>query len=373
MLNPPTGYARISNSLERFPGRGEILMSHPIRDVRRGLSALMAGPVAQLISVNEFSPDNIIMARAHYSYEGNWLFCTFDQPGFLAARLGFGLGKFHWQDYGLETSNAPLNPIAFRLEVITSVGVHACVFSDNELGKSVTSDASAMDVRFQADGEELFHLRGWPQMNWNFRSPDGSIGADLQVLPHEMAVWPDCIKVSGGAVYDHPRVLVRPHDVPFFGWYLYAPLRFPDGTFVVSYYLEDGLGCKDEDYSAGFLILPNQASRWLPHCQVRSLKMNGEGLPTAWETELNGQDVRISYRSRIVDLPVAQLSGGLSMQNSSSEKYLAFPLLMEVEGDYTIDGVTRRLSGGSGISEFLVRRGYSPSLMKHRDPLTGPP
>jgi hypothetical protein len=31
-----------------------------------------------------------------------------------------------------------------------------------------------------------------------------------------------------------------------------------------------------------------------------------------------------------------------------------------VEGECTIDGVTRRLTGGSGISEFLVRKGYRP-------------
>ena len=47
-------------------------MTHPIRDVKRGLSALMTGPVAQLIPANQFPADNIIMARDHYSYEGNW-------------------------------------------------------------------------------------------------------------------------------------------------------------------------------------------------------------------------------------------------------------------------------------------------------------
>jgi hypothetical protein len=362
-------------------------MTHPIRDVKRGLSALMTGPVAQLIPANQFPADNIIMARDHYSYEGNWLFCTFDQPDFLAARLGLGLGKFHWQDYGLEAATSPLNSIAFRVEVITSVGVHACLFSDDELGMNVASQPSSLNVQFHDEGEELFRLQGWPQMNWNFRSPDGSIGADLQVLPHEMAIWPDCIlpnntfsmcigtcgvtgrvflesreiKVSGGAVFDHPRVLVRPHDVPLFGWYLYAPLRFPDGTFLVSYYLEDGLGHKDEDYSAGFLVLPDESGRWLSHSQVRNLEMDSEGLPISWEAELNGPDIRVSYRSRIVDLPAVHVSGGLSMQDSSSERYLAYPLLMDVEGECMIDGVTRRLSGGSGISEFLVRKGYSPS------------
>src|SRR5215471_13611032 len=168
-------------------------MTHPTRDVKRGLSALMTGPVAQLIPASEFACDNVILARDRYSYEGNWLFCTFDQPDFLAARLGFGLGKFHWQDYGLEVTTSPINPLAFRVEVITSVGVRACLFSDDELGINVASQPSSLNVQLLDEGEELFRLQGWPQMNWNFRSPDGSIGADLQVLPRQMAVWPDCI------------------------------------------------------------------------------------------------------------------------------------------------------------------------------------
>jgi len=360
-------------------------MTHPIRDARRGQSALMTGPVAQIISASEFPSDNVITARDRYSYEGNWLFCTFDQPDFLAARLGFGLGKFHWQDYGLETGSAPLDPIAFRVEVITSAGVHACLFSDNELGTTVTSAASSMDVRFHEDGEELFRLQGWPQMNWNFRSPDGSIGADLEVTPQGMAVWPDCIlpnntfsmcigtcqvagtillesreiKVTGGAVYDHPRVLVRPHAVAPFGWYLYAPLRFSDGTFLVSYYLEDGLGQPDQDYSIGFLSLPDQTSRWLTRCQVRDIKMGGDELPSRWQAELAGEGVQIFYHVQIADLPIVHMSE-LSIEDEPSGKYLAFPLLMEVEGECVIDGVTRKLTKGAGIAEFLARKGYRP-------------
>lgn len=359
-------------------------MTPPIRDAKRGQSALMTGPVGKIIPAKEFPSENVIMAPERYSYEGNWLFCAFDQPDLLAARFGFGLGKFHWQDYGLESNSAALSPIAFRVELITTAGVHACLFSDDEMGTALTSDGSSMDIRFHENNQALFHLQGWPQMSWNFRSPDGSIGANLQVTPQGMAVWPDCIlpnntfsmcigtcqitgtvllesreiEVSGGAVYDHPRVLVRPHAVPPFGWYLYSPLRFPNGTFLVSYSLQDGLGQEDPDYSVGFLSLPDHTNRWLTRCQVRGLKMDSDGLPIGWEAELTGRDVRISYRSQIRDVPVIHMASGLSIQDDLSKRYLAFPLLMSVEGECTIDGATTTLAGGSGISEFLVRKGY---------------
>jgi hypothetical protein len=41
-------------------------------------------------------------------------------------------------------------------------------------------------------------------------------------------------------------------------------------------------------------------------------------------------------------------------------RYLAYPLLMSVEGEHSKDGVVTRLEGGSGIAEFLVRKGYEP-------------
>jgi hypothetical protein len=43
------------------------------------------------------------------------------------------------------------------------------------------------------------------------------------------------VRVAGGGFYDHPRVLAEANDVPPFGWYLYAPVRFSNGTMIVRF------------------------------------------------------------------------------------------------------------------------------------------
>ncbi len=357
----------------------------PMPDARPGQSSLMIGPVAEMLPVGKFPFENVLLARDRYSYEGNWLFSTFDHPDILAARIGFGLGQFHWEDYGLEAQPDSSAPISYRVEVITQAGVHACLISDQEKGVSVRSNSSAMEIKFHENQSEWFNLHGWPQMRWQFRSPDTSIVAELQVDLKNMAVWPDCVmpnntfsmcigvgtvsgaislggkrdEVSGGGVYDHPRVVVRPNAVPPFGWYLYSPLRFPGGTFVVSYYAEDGYGKKDKPYSTGFMSLPDGSCRWLKFAQISRLDLGKDDLPVGWESQLRGDGVTVSYRTRIIDLSLVR-SSALSDRNQDSGKYLAFPLLMETEGEYTIGGVTKALERGSGIAEFLVRKGYHP-------------
>lgn len=348
-------------------------------------SAYMVGPVAQALPADRFAFENVLLTRDRYTYEGNWLFCVFDQPDVVAARIGFGLGKFHWQDYGLEVPEDTTIPLVYRLEVVTPAGVHACLYSDPHQGAAVQSDPAAMEIRFRTNNLELFHLHGWPQMSWRFRNQDASIAAELQLSLNTMAVWPDCImqtntfsmcigtctlsgaislggrsfEVTGGAVFDHPRVVVRPNAVPPFGWYLYAPVRFPDGTFVVSYYAEDGLGKKDEPYSTGFIALPDGSSRWLKSVQVSRVRTGEDGLPVAWEAQLVGDGVSISYRTRIEDLSSCDSSSSSSPDRPAG-KYVAFPQLMEVEGECRMDGVTKALNRGSGIAEFLARKDHQP-------------
>ena len=350
-------------------------------------SALMTGPVAEMVPVGEFPVENVLLNRQQYSYEGNWLFCTFDQVDIRAARIGFGLGRFHWEDYGLEAQQKAFAPVSYRVEVITQTGVHACIFSDPEKGASVRSDLSSMRIEFHENHQERFYLRGWPLMNWRFQSPDASIQAQLRFELKNMAVWPDCImpnntfsmcigvgkvsgsislgenevEVSGGGIYDHPRVVVRPNAAPPFGWYLYSPLRFSDGSFIVSYYAEDGLGAKDDLYSTGFFSLPDGTCRWLESVQIHQLSFGQDGLPAGWEAQLNGQGISISYKTRIADLSLVP-SSVLSDRDHPSAKYLAFPLLMESEGEFRADGEGKALRGGSGIAEFLVRKGHQPAF-----------
>ena len=348
-------------------------------------SALMTGPVAELLPAGEFPIENVLLARDKYSYEGNWLFCNFDRSDIRAARIGFGLGRFHWEDYGLEAQPTAFAPVSYRVEVITETGVHACIFSDPEKGTHVRSDLTLMKIEFSENHQVRFNLSGWPQMHWRFQSRDAFIQVHLLLELKNMAVWPDCImpnntfsmcigvgvvsgsislggkevKVTGGGVYDHPRVVVQPNAVPPFGWYLYSPLRFSDGSYIVSYYAEDGLGAKDDLYSTGFFSSPDRICRWVESAQIRRLTFGKDGLPASWEAQLEGQGVSITYRTRIANLSLVH-SPSLPDSDRPSGKYLAFPLLMESEGKCRVDGKVKTLRGGSGIAEFLVRKGHHP-------------
>jgi len=346
-----------------------------------GHSALMSGAVGEVLKLAEFPRENVWPNPPRYTYEGDWLFCCFDDPAIRAARIGFGQGGFRWEDYGLPASADLRVPVAYRVELITSAGVEACLFSGKFERHPVELSPSAR--RFRHEGKELFRLEGWPQMHWRFQSPDGSLGADLEVVPRRVVVWPDCVmphntfsmcigacdvngsvstaqgavQVAGTAFYDHPRVLVEDNDVAPFGWYLYAPLRFLDGSMLAAYHMEDGRGAIDREYSAGFLTRPDGSGRWLASARFRNLRFGRDGNPSGWDAEVLGPGVEIHYAVRIEEIPLAKL---WSSEPQEGGKYLAFPLLMAAEGESVIDGMRSGLEGGTGIAEFLVRQDYQP-------------
>lgn len=336
-------------------------------------TALMAGATGDVVAPEEFPRENVSTNPERYTYEGDWLFCCFDDPAIRAARIGFGQGGFRWDDYGLPAPADAQIPLAYRLELITSAGVEACLFSQKFERHPVELSPSAR--RFHHDGKELFRIEGWPRMHWRFQSPDGSLSADLDVSPRSAVVWPDCVmphntfamcigacdvrgtvnstQVTGGAFYDHPRVLVEDNDVAPFGWYLYSPIRFRDGSMLASYHMEDGHGVVAEEYSAGFLTRRDGSGRWLTSARCRNLRFGPDGNPSAWEAAMNGPDIEIRYAVRIQQIPLLKL---WSSEPQADAKYLAFPLLMAAEGECIIDGVRSELQGGSGIAEFLVRK-----------------
>ncbi|MCW5983113.1 MAG: hypothetical protein KIT09_33800 [Bryobacteraceae bacterium] len=338
----------------------------------------MSGPAGEPVPAEQFPRENIAADPGLYTYEGDWLFCCFDHPSIRAARIGFGQGGFRWDDYGLAAPPADGRiPLSYRFEAITRDGVEACLFSGTFERHPVELAASAR--RFKQEGQERFSIEGWPRMRWRFHSPDASLSADLEVSARSAAVWPDCVmphntfamciaacgvkgtvngvEVSGAAFYDHPRVRVENNAVPPFGWYLYAPLRFDDGSMLASYYMEDGGGAVDEGYSAGFLTFADGSSRWLASARCRNLRMGPDGNPSAWEAELTGPGVDVRYAVRIEEIPLARL---WSSEPHGGGPYVAFPLLMAAEGECVVGRVRSELRGGAGIAEFLARKDYQP-------------
>jgi hypothetical protein len=345
----------------------------------------MTGGAGLIVAPESFPSSNVGMVPAQYDYEGNWLFCSFDNAVIRAARIGFGQGRFRWEDYGLDRTEDPGVSLAYRIEVISQSGVQACLFSRSYERTPVKAGSNPMHLSFVDGGKELFRMEGWPEMLWRFQSPCGSLAMELQVSPKCMVLWPDSllphntfsmcigactvrgivrtagqeIEVAGGGFYDHPRVLAETNDVAPFGWYLYAPVRFSDGTMIAGYHAEDSAGRIDEMYSAAFLTAPGGVHRWLPKLRIRNLRFDVHERVRSWEAEMNGPGVDIRYSVRTEQLTLNRLFP-LEPGQTASDRYLAFPLSMAVAGECTIDGVTTRLEQGSGIAEFLVQRGHRP-------------
>lgn len=348
-------------------------------------SSVLLGRPGTITPTGEFPISNLIIDTERYSYEGNWLFCTFTQSDIVAARIGFGRGKMDWRDYGIESAPVSANALFSRIEVITSQGIYAYFSSDPEAGEALASSPASVDLRLRDGQQDLIRISGWPVMRWQFQNPETTLTTDLTVQLKQMTVWPDfvmpnntfavsvgsalvrgsvCIEgeprsVAGTAVFDHPRIVVQPNSVATFGWYLYAPIQFSDEIQLACYYSEDGTGQRDDIYSAGMLVWKDGNGRWLADCQVSNLKLDSDGQPLEWETELRGDGCSASFSAKIRQLPLVRGWGDADPSRTQG-KYVAYPLLMEVEGEGVFEGQQVRLEQGRGIAEFLVRKGLQP-------------
>jgi hypothetical protein len=144
-------------------------------------SAVLTGRPGVITKPGEFPITNVVMAPDRYSYEGNWLFCSFNHSELLAARIGFGKGTIDWRDYGLDDAPMTESALFCRVEVVTAKGIYAYLSSSSSSGRNVRLVPDRFEVQFEADGNQLIHLGGWPNMHWRFRNPEGSLRVDLWV------------------------------------------------------------------------------------------------------------------------------------------------------------------------------------------------
>jgi hypothetical protein len=350
-------------------------------------SAVMTGRPGIFRKPEEFPISNVVIAPDQYSYEGNWLFCSFNHSELLGARVGFGRGRIDWRDYGLDETPMTESALFCRVEVVTAKGIYAYLSSSSTAGQNVRLIPDRFEVQFGADGNPLIHLSGWPNMHWKFRNSEGSLRVDLSAELDGMLVWPDCVlprntfgmclgtsrvkgivhiegvefSVKGSGIFDHPRIQVQENKVAPFGWYLYSPVQFTDGTQLACYYSQDGDGGRDSIYSAALLTLADGKACWLGDCKVANLELDPDGLPVQWETLLSGEGTQVSLRVKIRQLPFLQGWGDADPARAQG-KYVAYPLLMEVEGEAEFRGQKVCLEQGRGIAEFLVRKGLQPKF-----------
>jgi hypothetical protein len=108
-------------------------------------------------------------------------------------------------------------------------------------------------------------------------------------------------------------------------------------------------------------VLKNGKPYWMSNCEISQLRLDEEGLPLAWNTHLQGEGCSASFSVSIRQLPLKQ-GWGAADPSVTEGKYVAYPLLMNVEGEAKFDSETEVLRDGYGIAEFLVQQGLKPKF-----------
>ncbi|MDD5706125.1 MAG: hypothetical protein PHR35_09385 [Kiritimatiellae bacterium] len=339
-------------------------------------SPLFTGTIGATVAAADFPPANYLIDDACYDYEGNWAFCRFDQAEVMAARLGFGRGVFDWSDYG---STAPLdrNNLWVHLELMTRAGAVQWIGTGNYRAGQVQLQTDRLDCRLAGGGADVFHIRGWPEMTWEFASPDGSASARLRFRVGNVTILPDCImphnrfamwlatarlegevrvngvrtSVTGTAFHDHPRIVIEPHAVPPFGWYLYTPMQFEDGSRLAGYYSQDGAGQIVSDYCFGLYLDADGGANWLTASDVRALRFDTDRKPCEWESEWTGPDFRARLSMRVRPTDIRRAWGGPTVARTRLENG-NMPLVFDTEGEIARRGRSLSVRGG-GLAEYL--------------------
>ena len=86
-----------------------------------GSSAHFDGLIGHTVAAAQFPARNYLTDLVNYNYEDNWGFARFDGDDVLAARFGFGMGGFCWEDWGTDTPSAD-DYLFLQLEMMTSEG-----------------------------------------------------------------------------------------------------------------------------------------------------------------------------------------------------------------------------------------------------------
>ncbi|MEW5816276.1 MAG: hypothetical protein AB1798_12875, partial [Spirochaetota bacterium] len=123
--------------------------------------------IGKTYQADKLPQEDYLLNDRIFDSEGNWGFCRFLDDDFLAARLGFQKGGFNifGEDRPVDRSLLQLH-----LELVTKEGTVLWIPTGIYDAGRVASRPDRMDIRFEDDGNEIFKLSGWPDMQWHFRS-----------------------------------------------------------------------------------------------------------------------------------------------------------------------------------------------------------
>lgn len=339
-------------------------------------SPYFTGTIGETILPSAVPASNYLIDDARYDYEGNWAFCRFDDGEIFGARFGFGRGRVGLQDYG-SADEQPASFLMLHLEVMTRDGAWLWIGSQKYRAEEITLDPAHMAHTLAPGGNEILRIEGWPDMRWRMQSDDGALAVDMAVDVRNVTILPDCVmqhnlfamwlaiaraageirigdrtrRVTGTAFYDHPRINVVEHDVPRFGWYLYTPTRFDDGSHLAAYYTIDSSGNRVDYYSCGLYVDAAGTATWLPEVTLQHFEIDDDRKPCAWTLQYAGDGLTFDVDARVRETAICRAWGTDAVAQSRREN-TNMPLIYEVTADMRRDGDSAKLTGG-GLAEYL--------------------
>jgi hypothetical protein len=281
-------------------------------------------------------------------------------------------------DYGLDV---PVSKsfLWLHIELMTEEGAALWLCTEKFKAEEVLMKSDAMDVRLARAAHEIFSLQGWPKMNWHFESDDREVEVDMQLEIMNVTILPDCImprnffsmwlaicraegelafqnkriKVSGTAFYDHPRINVRKSSVPQFGWYLYTPMCFRDGSYLACYYTEDAQARIVDYYSFALYVDANGNGAWLGATELTDITFDDDDKPKTWRMNCRGRKLNIEVRANVRDTTILKAWGGSSVPGTRKENG-NIPLVFDCDAELRTDETSKKMSGG-GLAEYVAR------------------
>ena len=337
-------------------------------------SLTFSGIIGRTYPAPEFPMADLLIDPRRFDSEGNWAFCRFAGAEVPAVRMGFQRGGFN---IGTADRMPDHDLLQLHLEVMGRDGARLWLPSGHYPASAAVTDPAQMDVRLEHGGQEIFRLRGWPEMEWHFRSEEGELEAELQVKIDTVTILPDCLlprcvfsmwetmgsakglirigaskfRVKGKVFYDHPRIVHAAYPVKPRTMYLYTTMYFEDGSGLFGYHAVDEHDQEIPYYCFGVYIDPAGKGSFLPEAQTRGLEIGPDNIPSRWSLEWKGAEASVAADITVQDLPLLRAWGSDAAPRQRSD-FIIFPLVLDGTAAISAGGRSRRLAG-YGLAEYF--------------------
>jgi hypothetical protein len=337
-------------------------------------SLTFSGTIGRTYPAAEFPRQDLLIDPSRFDSEGNWAFCRFAGGEVPAVRMGFQRGGFN---IGTADRKPDRDLLQLHLEVMGADGGRLWLPTGRFPASAVVSDPELLDMRLEGDGREIFHICGWPDMEWHFRSEEGELEAELRVKIGTVTILPDCllprcafsmwetmgtargavrlagrkVPVEGQVFYDHPRIVHAVRQVAPRKMYLYTTMYLEDGSGLFGYHAVDEQDRPIPYYCFGVYIDAAGKGTFLPEARTSRLEVGAEHIPTRWNLDWRGDGIAVRSDIAVRDLPLLKAWGSATAPRRRAD-FIIYPLVLEGTAELTAGGRTRSLSG-HGLAEYF--------------------